>query len=94
VPLDRGRPGGAFTPEDDLIANFFPMHNMTEAAGFGGLRRYRRGAGPAFQSSGYQPILGVTDLEGAYVHPAAPTSFGIYVGNYAGEPSCSPMAVC
>ena len=35
--------GGTFTPEGDFVANFFPMYNMTEAAGFGGLRKYARG---------------------------------------------------
>ncbi|MCB1032443.1 MAG: hypothetical protein KDD47_01250 [Acidobacteria bacterium] len=82
--------GGAFTPAGDLIANFFPMHNMTEAAGFGGLRRYLRGAGPDFASSGYEALIGITDLAGTYVHPTNPTSFGIYVGNYAGEPAALP----
>ena len=42
----------------DLIANFFPMYNMTEAGGFGGLRRYHRGPG------GYTSILGITNLKG------------------------------
>ncbi len=76
--------GGAFTPEGDLIANFFPMHNMTEAAGFGGLRRYHRGAGP------YEPILGITAVGTNYVHPTNPTSYGILVGSYAGEPAVLP----
>jgi hypothetical protein len=35
--------GGAFTPEGQLMANYFPMTNMTEAAGFGGVRRFDRG---------------------------------------------------
>ncbi len=76
--------GGAFTPEGDLIANFFPMFNMTEAAGFGGLRRYHRGAGS------YQPIIGITDLTFNYVHPSNPTSFGIFTGAYAAEPEVLP----
>ena len=45
--------GGAFTSDGDFIANFFTMANMTEAAGFGGLRRYERGP---FR---YEPIVGV-----------------------------------
>ena len=49
--------GGAFTPAGTLIANYFPMSNMTEASGFGGLRRYARGPGT------YAPMLGVTDVD-------------------------------
>lgn len=75
--------GGAFTPEGDLIANYFPMYNMTEAAGFGGLRRYRRGAG------GYTPLLGVTTLTFDYVNPRNPTSFGIFKGQYVTDPDVS-----
>ncbi len=69
--------GGAFTPEGDLIANYYPMLNMTEAAGFGGLRRYGRGPGA------YQPILGVTKLTFDYVSEAGPTSYGVLKGVYA-----------
>lgn len=76
--------GGAMTPQGELIANFFPMYNMTEAAGFGGLRRYSRGAGP------YQPLLGITSVGTDYVNPQGPTSYGILVGNYAGEPTVLP----
>ncbi len=76
--------GGAFTPSGDLIANFFPMYNMTEAGGFGGLRRYQRGAGT------YTPILGITYLTLQYVHPSNPTSYGIFQGSYASEPEVLP----
>lgn len=76
--------GGAFTPAGDLVANFFPMYNMTEAAGFGGLRRYQRGAGS------YTALLGQTTLSINYAHPSNPTSFGIYTGAYATEPEVLP----
>jgi len=76
--------GGAFTPSGDLIANFFPMYNMAEAAGFGGVRRYSRGAGT------YTPVLGVTDLNLNYAHAQNPTSFGIFQGSYAAEPEVLP----
>jgi hypothetical protein len=76
--------GGAMTPDGDLIANFFPMYNMTEAAGFGGLRRFSRGAGL------YRPIIGITTVGTNYVNPQNPTSYGILVGNYAGEPTVLP----
>ena len=76
--------GGAFTAAGDLIANYFPMFNMTEAAGFGGLRRYQRGA------NHYQAILGVTSATFDYVSKANPTSFGIYKGSYATDAAVLP----
>jgi hypothetical protein len=71
--------GGAFTPDGQLIANFFPMANMSEASGFGGLRLLTRGA------SLYTPLQGITDLRGNLVN-SAPPSYGIYRGTYAAEP--------
>jgi hypothetical protein len=76
--------GGAFRPDGQLIANYFPMANMAEAAGFGGLRQYQRGPGS------YQPIIGITAPSLNYVHPTNPTSFGIYQGAYATEPDVLP----
>lgn len=76
--------GGAFTPSGDLYANYFPMMNMTEAAGFGGVRLMRRGAGS------YTPIIGHTLRNNDYVNPANPTSFGIDKGTYAAEPEVLP----
>jgi hypothetical protein len=72
--------GGAFTPDGVLFANYFPMANMTEAAGFGGVRRYQRGPEP------YAPVLGITSVTLDYVHPSNPTSFGIFNGSYAADP--------
>jgi hypothetical protein len=72
--------GGAFLPSGDLVANFFPMYNMTEASGFGGLRRYTRGPGT------YSAVLGITGLSRDYVNPSDPTSFGVLNGAYAAEP--------
>ncbi|MEZ4622829.1 MAG: hypothetical protein R2867_46035 [Caldilineaceae bacterium] len=34
--------GGAFAPDGTLYANYYPMKNMTEASGFGGIRLYQR----------------------------------------------------
>lgn len=67
--------GGAFTAEGELLANFYPQFNMTEAAGFGGIRRYQRG------SQLYQPVNGITRLTLQYVHCPAPNdcSYGVYV---------------
>jgi hypothetical protein len=72
--------GGTFLPNGQLVANFFPMYNMTEASGFGGIRRYTGGAEP------YTPVIGVTELSKDYVNPANPTSFGVLKGSYAAEP--------
>ena len=76
--------GGAFTPNGDLIANNFPMINMTEAAGFGGLRLFRRGAGT------YTPIIGINGLITQYYHPQEPVSYGVSVGAYASDPAVLP----
>ncbi len=74
--------GGAFAPNGELIANYFPMTNMTEAAGFGGLRRYRRG------TVEYEPIIGITSRFGGAPRVSEnPPSFGILQGNYAAEPA-------
>ena len=71
--------GGAFSSTGDLFANFFPMFNMTEASGFGGIRRYSRGPQP------YVPVIGITEVSQTYVHPVNPTSYGIAPGSYASE---------
>jgi hypothetical protein len=71
--------GGGFSASGDLFANFYPMFNMTEASGFGGIRRYSRGPEP------FTPIIGITQLSQTYVHPSNPTSYGIYPGFYASD---------
>jgi hypothetical protein len=76
--------GGAFSPAGVLFANYFPMSNMTEASGFGGVRRYVRGPQP------YVPVIGITSLTQNYVHPLNPTSYGIFTGSYAAEPEVLP----
>ena len=73
--------GGAFAPDGAFYANFFPMFNMTEAAGFGGIRRFT--PGPA----SYQPIIGITGLQTTYLKNDEPKSYGIYPGPYAAEPA-------
>jgi hypothetical protein len=73
--------GGAFTADGALIANYFPMFNMTEAGGFGGLRRYTRGA------HDYTPVAGITTLTLDYVRSS---SHGIFKGSYATEPAVLP----
>ncbi len=69
--------GGAFAADGAFYGNFYPMLNMTEASGFGGIRRFVRGPGT------HTRVAGVTDLSGEHLRPAAPVSFGIYRGTYA-----------
>ena len=78
--------GGSFTPDGVFYANFFPMTNGTEAAGFGGIRRYVRGA------NGYTPIIGITNRDESVQRfvRTNPNSFGVYVGNYAADPAVLP----
>jgi hypothetical protein len=73
--------GGAFTTDGVFYGNYFPMRNLSEAAGFGGIRRYTRGPGY------YEPVIGITQPGGDLV---APGSFGVFQGNYAGEPEYVP----
>jgi hypothetical protein len=78
--------GGAFAPDGTLYANFFPMANLTEAAGYGGVRRYQRGP------NGYQPIIGITTRDEAYygLVRQSPPSYGVQKGAYAAEPEVLP----
>jgi hypothetical protein len=76
--------GGAFLSNGDVMANYYPMANMTEAGGFGGLRLYRRGP------FNYTPVIGITYVTLNYVSPSNPTSFGIFNGNYASDPAQLP----
>jgi hypothetical protein len=76
--------GGAFAPDGTLFANFFPMYNMTEAGGFGGIRKYVRGP------HRYTRVAGITDLTGSYANVANPTSYGVYSGQYVTEPEVLP----
>ncbi len=73
--------GGTFLPNGSFLANYFPMYNMTEAGGFGGLRVFER------DGSGYRAFLGVTTLSGDYVNTDPEPSYGIYPGEYATEPA-------
>lgn len=78
--------GGSFAADGSFYANFFPMMNGTEASGFGGIRRYQRGA------NGYTPIIGITTRNENILQfvSTSPTSYGVYVGNYAAEPAVLP----
>ena len=78
--------GGSFAPDGSFYANFFPMANGTEASGFGGIRRYQRGP------NGYTHIIGITTRDESVQQfvRTNPNSYGVYVGNYAGEPEVLP----
>ncbi|MCC6300566.1 MAG: hypothetical protein IT314_14830 [Anaerolineales bacterium] len=78
--------GGSFAADGTLYANFFPMTNGSEAAGFGGIRRYQRGP------NGYTHIIGITTRDESVQQFVStnPKSYGVYVGNYAGEPEALP----
>lgn len=72
--------GGAFSQDGSLYGNYFPMENMTEAAGFGGIRRVNRGA------VRYDHIIGNTRR---YEHPQITAdSFGVETSpsGYAADP--------
>lgn len=75
--------GGSFAQDGTLYANFFPMTNGTEASGFGGVRRYIRGAARP------TPVIGIT-ANGGQMVSQSPPSFGVYVGTYAAEPAALP----
>lgn len=78
--------GGAFAPDGSFYANFFPMTNQTEAAGFGGIRHYQRGP------NGYTPVIGITTRDERIQEfvRTNPNSYGVYQGNYAAEPEVLP----
>jgi hypothetical protein len=76
--------GGAFSPQGVLFSNYFPMYNMTEAGGFGGIRRFTRGA------NSYTRVAGITTLSTDYANTSPQPSFGIFNGNYVTEPDMLP----
>ncbi|MFN8061782.1 MAG: DUF5719 family protein [Vicinamibacterales bacterium] len=72
--------GGSFAADGSLFTSFFPMKNGTEASGFGGIRRYRRGA------HGTDAVLGIATNVGQTLVSRDPPSYGVYVGSYAADP--------
>lgn len=81
--------GGAFTDDGSYFANFFPIINMTESAGFGGIRRYERGAGE------YRSVIGVTtalrmDFIAEDPKGNGVPSYGIFPERYAAEATVLP----
>jgi hypothetical protein len=78
--------GGTFLANGDIVANYFPMFNMTEAGGFGGLRLFKPGAHI------YTPLMGITTLTRDYVYCPnfSDCSYGIFKGEYISEPEAMP----
>ncbi|MBL8909846.1 MAG: hypothetical protein JNM17_03985 [Archangium sp.] len=83
--------GGGFADDGTLFGNFFPMLNMTEAAGFGGIRELQRGP------HDWRGVVGAYRVQtdpSAFVEPNAKNgapSYGIYKELYAGEPEVLPV---
>ena len=69
--------GGAFAADGSFYGNFYPMFNMTEASGFGGIRRFIRG--PWHLHSGRRRHRSLRRVR----QPRPPVSYGIYRGAYA-----------
>ncbi|TWT44297.1 hypothetical protein RAS1_07090 [Phycisphaerae bacterium RAS1] len=70
--------GGSFARDGRFFGNFFPMLNMAEAAGFGGVRELGRGTDVS------ESIVGITNLNGTLVSDD-PISYGVYQGEYAAD---------
>ncbi|MCA9885817.1 MAG: hypothetical protein KC708_22720, partial [Anaerolineae bacterium] len=74
----------AFAPDGTLYANYYPMKNMTEASGFGGIRRYEPGPYT------YESVIGVTG-DGQYpIITENPAAFGVTQSAYASDPAVLP----
>ncbi|MCB0693702.1 MAG: T9SS type A sorting domain-containing protein [Lewinellaceae bacterium] len=73
--------GGSFDPEGHYVGNWFPIEHSTESSGFGGIKRYFRGAGA-------EPVglAGTTGYGNLDYYIDNPPSYGILVGDYAAEP--------
>ena len=81
--FDNQAYGGSFAEDGSLYTNFFPMYNLTEAAGFGGIRRYRPGPGT------YTAVIGVTDENYELVR-TDPPSYHVFKSDYAADPEVLP----
>lgn len=81
--------GGSFDEHGDLVGNWFPIEHVTESSGFGGLRRYFRGAVRPSED-----VVGVTSygsLDYVFKDPNGDRhSYGILQDKYAAEPCVLP----
>ncbi len=64
--------GGSFDGSGQLLSNFFPILDMTDAGGFGGIRRLKRGAGAS------SSVIGVTNITTDPNLLVEPGSLGVY----------------
>lgn len=80
----NGYYGGTFTPSGVLFGNFFPLSDLAESGGFGGIRRLVRGFVP------YTPVIGVTTGYNHHLVVTDPPSYGVYPGPYATDPAVLP----
>jgi F5/8 type C domain len=83
--------GGSFDANGQLISNFFPTLNMTDAGGFGGVRRIKRGASVTTSLIGVNRVTTDANLL------VAPGSLGVYklgaggvASHYAADPAVLP----
>ena len=86
-PLMNTLYGGSFDEDGHLYSSLFPLENLAEVAGFGGVRHHRRGV--TGRSQPPRPVLGVTDFL-----PELPLVFPdlerVYQSEYAAEPEVVP----
>ena len=86
-PLMNTLYGGSFDEAGHVYSSLFPLENLAEVAGFGGVRYHRRGITGRNQPP--SPVLGVT----AFL-PALPLVFPnlerVYQSEYAAEPEVVP----
>ncbi|HUU33158.1 MAG TPA: hypothetical protein VMW48_03785, partial [Vicinamibacterales bacterium] len=79
--------GGSFDELGNVYSNLFPLENLSEVAGFGGVRYHRRGVTSPAQYPAH--VLGVTEFL-----PSLPRVFPdlerIYRSEYAAEPETVP----
>jgi hypothetical protein len=68
--------GGGFAANGVLYTNFFPALDLAGAAGFGGIRVYRRGA------TQWSAHSGVTRRDAATALPGTPAAAQLYAGPY------------
>lgn len=76
--------GGGFAANGTLYANYFPSLHLADAAGFGGIRAYRRGA------TQWSAHSGVTRRDPAQRLPGTPEAAQLYVGPYTTDAEVLP----
>ncbi|GMV29770.1 MAG: hypothetical protein AMXMBFR59_18950 [Rhodanobacteraceae bacterium] len=76
--------GGGFAANGTLYANYFPSQHLADAAGFGGIRAYRRGA------TQWSAHSGVTRRDAAQRLPGTPEAAQLYVGPYTTDAEVLP----